>query len=201
MILTKNEFLKKFGYKSRNSLSRLVTTGKIVLNSNGDIDFSNTTNKKWKSDFAAKNKSKTEKKPKKTKTAKPAKEPKEQTEQTITPETVEQLKLLAHRSKLDESAAKAELLQLKLARERKEVVDAAILIKVLDLTFSDLFANLLAFPKRYAVETINLIAAHPEEAQAVLTDFLTQKITATLDAALKNSRIATKKYLKTNDNA
>lgn len=191
MILTKKEFLKKFGYKSRNSLTRLIKAGQIVLNNNGDIDFGISTNKKWKSNFLLKQKSS------KTKPQKPQ-SPKTQSNQPT--QSVEQLKLLSHENKVIESSVKAELLQLKLAKEKKQVVDSDILVKVINLTFSDLFMNLISFPKRHAVDILNLIAANPEDAQTVLIDFLTQKIKSSLESALKDSRIATKKFIENDKN-
>lgn len=189
MILTKNEFLKKFGYNSRTSLTRLIKAGKIVLNENKEIDFSNSTNKKWKKEF-----SQNKKNAKSTKTA--TKTVKKTEGKNESPE---QLKLIAHSQKIKEGELKTELLQLKLAKERNSVVDTVILAKVLSLTFSNLFKSLIEFPNRYSVDILNLIAANPTNAQTVLTDFLTQKITQNLDMALKDSKIATKKYLK-NDN-
>ena len=161
------------------------------MNNNGDIDFGISTNKKWKSNFLLKQKS--------SKT-KPQKPQSTKTQSNQPTQSVEQLKLLSHENKVIESSVKAELLQLKLAKEKKQVVDSDILVKVINLTFSDLFMNLISFPKRHAVDILNLIAANPEDAQTVLIDFLTQKIKSSLESALKDSRIATKKFIENDNN-
>ena len=40
MILTKNEFLKEFGYKTEQSFYQLIRDKKIILNSEGMFDTS-----------------------------------------------------------------------------------------------------------------------------------------------------------------
>lgn len=183
MILTKEEFLKEFEYNALPAVHRLVREGKIKLNADDMIDTADNE------DFCKKRKEKLKKnKAKGTKTPKAAEKPKKNENQLS-------LEIDMFNSRLSENQAKAELLRLKVAKEKGKVVETNVLNTVIRLTFDDMIKTLTEFPNIYAMDIINIVHAE-ENPKEILVEYLTNKITESLKMGLNNAKMAAKKYYK-----
>lgn len=183
MILTKEEFLKEFEYNSLPAVHRLVREGKLKLNDDDMIDtleneeFCKTRKEKLKN-----------KKEKRNKTATTPKKTAKTEDQLI-------LDIDMFNARLSENRAKAELLSLKVAKEKGKVVETNVLNTVIRLTFDDMIKTLTEFPNIYAMEIINIVHAE-ENPKEILVEYLTNKITESLKMGLNNAKQAAKKYYK-----
>jgi hypothetical protein len=180
MILTKTEFSKEFKFNNLSSVSHLISSGKIKVNGDGLIDTNQKENKAWvknrRSELRKQNKEKKE-----------VQQAKEKTSSQLS------LEIDLLNARLDEKRQKSELAKIKIAQAKKEVIEVAVLNRVLIMTFDDLFKNLLEFPASYASDIVDIVKAN-ENPKEKLVDFLTEHITSNLKNGLENARKAAKKY-------
>jgi len=177
MILTKEEFKKEYQYNSSQAVCRLIREKKIKLNAEGLID----TNEN--ADFCKKRKDKLNKPSKKGPAA------------TTKPQEQLSLEIDMLNSRLDERRGRAELLQLKIAKEKGSVVETNVLNNIIRLTFEDMIKTLMEFPNIYAMEIINMVHAE-ENPKEVLVEYLTNKMNEAIKMGLNNAKQAAKKYYK-----
>jgi hypothetical protein len=178
MLLTRSEFQKEFRFNTASSVSKLITGGKITVNEDGYIDTNAKENKQW----VAKRRAELRKQKK---DAKAAAQGKTQTQLNL------ELDIL--NAKLDEKKRRTELLDLKVQKEKKEVIETDILNRVLIMIFDDFFKNLAEFPNNYASEIINIVRANKEPKEKLI-EFLTEHIITNIKTGLDNTRKAAKKY-------
>lgn len=180
MLLTRSEFQKEFRFTSASSVSKLITGGKIAVNDDGYIDTNSKENKGWVSKRRAE-------------LRKQKKEAKAAAQGTGKSQTQLSLELDILTAKLDEKKRRTELLDLKVQKEKKEVIETDVLNRVLIMIFDDLFKNLAEFPNNYASEIINIVKAEKEPKEKLI-EFLTDHIITNLKTGLDNTRKAAKKY-------
>ena len=164
MIVTKKEFQKMFGFNDASSVSHLLRDEKIVANDAGMIDLDHKTNKKW---AKAREKTLIKRQKAETQTEEPPKT-KEGKNQIGT-----EIELLNQR--LLERQKKTTLLDLKIAKERKEVIETEVLNRVIMTVFDSLFKNLAELPSVYIDDIVSTVKSSnaPKEK---LVKFLTDKI-------------------------
>lgn len=180
MILTKEEFLNEFEYNSLPAVHRLVREGKVKLNSDDMIDTAENE------DFCKKRKEKLKKSKEKDKKSKsPVKDKKLESQLSLDIDILN--------SKLDERRSRAELLQIKIAKEKGAVIETSVLNRVIRAAFDDMIKSLTEFPNIYASEIINIVHAE-ENPKEILVEYLTTKITSSLKMGLENAKAAAKKY-------
>ena len=92
-------------------------------------------------------------------------------------------------SRLDERRGRAELLQLKIAKEKGSVVETNVLNNIIRLTFEDMIKTLMEFPNIYAMEIINMVHAE-ENPKEVLVEYLTNKMNEAIKMGLNNAKQA-----------
>jgi len=179
MIVTKKEFREMFGLKHASELSRLLKNKTIVANESQMIDLDEKTNKK----FVA-NKKREEKK--KQAASKPETKPTKTKDDSQIGIEIELLN-----QKLTEQRAKAKLLDLKIAKETKEVVETEVLEKSLMLIFNQLFQNLAELPSTYIDDIVTIIKTSEtpkEQTVKFLTDKIIQHLQSSLDVAENMAR-------------
>ncbi len=204
MILTKSEFKAEFGFKNLSSVSNLLKSKKIVETPGGLIDLNNKKNKKWadsRKKLLQKNDIKNE-----NIQSNPAKADRQRAEENS-------LDLDIQHQRLKERLAKNALLDLKLAKENKEVVETEVLNRVVALIFDSLFRQLSELPSLYADDILNIVLAGGEAASRSVSDenspftsftpvcarekiitFLTDKVLTLLNSALEIAEKQAKKY-------
>lgn len=173
MIVTKSEFREMFGLKHASEVSRLLKNKTIVANDSGMINLDDKPNKKWVANRKKESK-KTLEPPKTTSTAKG----KDDSQIGIEIELLNQ--------KLAEQKQKATLLDLKIAKETKEVVETAVLDKVLMTIFNQMFQNLAELPSIYIDDIVTIVKTEKnpkEQAVKFLTDKIIQQLQGSLDVA------------------
>ncbi len=180
MILTKEEFAKMFGYASERSLYKLLKNGKINVNKDGLID-------------TEKNKSFCKKRKEQLEKQKDKKSTKNKTTEKPTHQLALEIDML--NSKLDERRSRAELLQLKIAKEKGTVIETSVLKDVIKFVFEDMIKTLTEFPNIYAKDIENIVRAE-EQPREILVEFLTTKVTESIKLGLNNAKIAATKYFK-----
>ena len=180
MLLTRSEFQKEFRFNTASSVSKLITGGKIAVNEDGYIDTNAKENKGWVSKRRAE-------------LRKQKKDAKAAAQGTGKSQTQLSLELDILTAKLDEKKRRTELLDLKVQKEKKEVIETDVLNRVLIMIFDDLFKNLAEFPNNYASEIINIVKAEKEPKEKLI-EFLTDHIITNLKTGLDNTRKAAKKY-------
>ena len=186
MILTKEEFQQYFEYNSLPAVHRLIREGKIVARGDGTID----TDAKENKEFCQKRKQKIDKK----NAAKPAKKTEAKPANIKTADQLS-LEIDILNSKLEERASRVELLNLKIAKEKGQLIETDVLNRCIRAAFDDMIKSLTEFPNIYASEVIGIVKAE-ENPKEILVEYLTQKITSTIKMGLENARQAARKYYK-----
>ena len=186
MKVKKIEFAKMFDYKSASIVSNLIKSKKLVETKDGLIDLNNKTNKKW-IDEHTKNKQKKEIK----KQITPPKLPQQQQ-----PKTDDELQLQIDflNQKLVEKQKQTALLDLKIAKERREVVETEVLNRVITIVFDSLFKNLSELPSVYIDDLISIIKTNKKSPKEKAIKFLTDKIILEIKSGIEIAANAAKKY-------
>ena len=174
MLITKSEFRDKFGYGDSSSVSHLLSGGSIVANDEGKIDTEHPVNKKF--------------------IRQRQKKLKEQAKKDADQEAV-QLKFEQDlsRQRLLEREHKNALLEIKIAKERGEVIETAVLSKVVNVTFGTLFKQLSEMPLNIADQIIDYVRVD-EEPREKIVKLMVDSITSTIQSGLKLAESTAKKY-------
>lgn len=185
MILTKSEFQKEFGFKNPSSVSNLLKAKSIVVRSDGLIDLDDKKNKAWVK--------KRRKKLNEDKTSEPKvkEKPIQQKLEIDTQKGNLQSDIL--NQKFIEAQKKNALLDLKLSKENKDVIDSEVLKKIINSVFGALFKQFADFGINNSEEIINLVLNN-ENPKELLTEFITEKILTSLQSALDISEQQCNKY-------
>ena len=179
MLITKSEFRDKFGYGDSSSVSHLLSGGNIVANDDGKIDTEHPVNKKF--------------------IRQRQKKLKEQARKEAEQETI-QLKFEQELSKqrLLERENKNTLLQLKIAKERGDVIETAVLNKVVNITFGTLFKQLSEMPVNIVDQIIDYVRVDEEPREKVIK-LMVDSITSTVQNGLKLAENTAQKYYDNTD--
>lgn len=179
MIVTKTEFKEMFGYKYASEISRLLKRKTIVENDSGMINLDDKVNKKFVKNRKKELKQKeSEGQIGQSKTSTKTIKTKDESQIGIEVELLNQ--------KLKAQQQQATLLDLKIAKETKEVVETAVLDKVLMTIFNQLFQNLAELPSIYVDDIVTIIKTEKnpkEQTVKFLTDKIIQHIKSSLDVA------------------
>lgn len=187
MIVTKTEFREIFNINHASEVSRLLKNKTIVANDSGMIDLEDKKNKKW---VAARKKAE-----KKKQAEKATSEKVSDVKSAITKDESKigiEVELL--NQKLAEQKQKATLLDLKIAKETKEVVETAVLDKVLMMIFNQLFQNLAELPSVYIDDIVSIIRTEKENPKELTVKFLTEKIIQHIKNALDIAENTARKH-------
>lgn len=172
MILTKTEFRAMFGYTHASQVSRLIANGSIVITDNKRIDLDDPVNKKW---------AKTRKNELKEARITPNEAPVQQKSEDQLSLEIEVLN-----QKVKTQKQQSTLLDLKIAKEKREVIETEVLNKVLITVFNALFQNLAELPSIYVDDLIAIIKTNnspKEQFVKFLTDKILSQIQSSLDVA------------------
>lgn len=174
MLITKSEFRDKFGYTDSSSVSHLLGDGSIVATDEGKIDLDHPVNKKFIKQRQKKLKERAKK---------------------DAEFEAKQLKLETDLSdqRLLERQYKNTLLELKIAKERGEVIETAVLIKVVNVTFGTLFRQLSEMPLNIVDQIVDYVRVDKEPREKIIK-LLVDSITANLQSGLKLAENTAKKY-------
>lgn len=186
MILTKEEFEKQYDFNSPSAVCRLIREGKIKLNKAGMID----TNDEHNAVYCQKREEKIKRLQNKKQKEKPT-ETKSSKNQKSADQLALEIDLL--NAKLEEKYQNTELKRLKIAKEKREVIDTEVLNRCIQEIFGDMIKRLTELPNIYAGDIIKTVQSE-ENPKELIVEFLTQKITNTLKAGLQTAKTAAKKY-------
>lgn len=180
MLITKSEFRDKFGYGDSSSVSHLLGDGSIVANDEGKIDLNHPVNKKFIRQRQKKLKDKAKK---------------------DAEFEAKQLKLETDLSdqKLLSQQHKNTLLEIKIAKERGEVIETAVLSKVVNITFGTLFKQLSEMPLNIVDQIVDYVRVDEDPREKIIK-LLVDSITANLQSGLKLAENTAKKYYELDDN-
>lgn len=181
MLITKSEFRDKFGYADLSSVSHLLSDEVIIANDEGKIDTEDPTNKKF--------------------IKKRLKKLKEQQKKDDAFESV-QLKIESQlaQQRLLEREHKNTLLKMKIAKESGEVVDAAVLSKVVNITFGTLFKQLTEMPLNIVDQVVDFARLENDPRERIVK-LMTDSITSSIQSGLKLAETTAKKYYEQNGSA
>ena len=188
MILTKEEFEKHYNFNSQSAVCRLIREKKIKLNKDGLID----TNDEENASYCQKREEKINRlQAKKGKNEKVAETSKQQKNQKSADQLALEIDLL--NARLEENQQKSELTKLKIAKEKKEVIETDVLNRCIQEIFGDMIKRLTEIPNIFAGDIIKTVQAE-ENPKELIVEFLTQKISQTLKLGLQSAKEAAKKY-------
>ena len=188
MILTKEEFEKHYNFNSQSAVCRLIREKKIKLNKDGLID----TNDEENASYCQKREEKINRlQAKKGKSEKVVETSKQQKNQKSADQLTLEIDLL--NARLEEKQQKSELTKLKIAKEKKEVIETDVLNRCIQEIFGDMIKRLTEIPNIYAGDIIKTVQAE-ENPKELIVEFLTQKISQTLKLGLQSAKEAAKKY-------
>lgn len=173
MLVTKTEFKEKFGYKDLANVSYFIRKGTIVVNDGGLIDLDNRTNKKFI-------KARQEKLTNQKNTQTVEQEPETKTDNQIHLDINE----LNHKILSNQLAEKrATLLELRIKKEAKELIEVEVMEKVMMLIYDSLFQNILEAPSAYVddIQNIFKVDKNPKE---TFIKFFTEKLTSQLQSSI-----------------
>ncbi len=188
MILTKEEFEKHYNFNSQSAVCRLIREKKIKLNKDGLID----TNDEENASYCQKREEKINRlQAKKGKSEKVVETSKQQKNQKSADQLALEIDLL--NARLEEKQQKSELTKLKIAKEKKEVIETDVLNRCIQEIFGDMIKRLTEIPNIYAGDIIKTVQAE-ENPKELIVEFLTQKISQTLKLGLQSAKEAAKKY-------
>lgn len=180
--VTKQEFSKLFNYKHVSAVSHLIADGKIEAEPDGTINIdTNKKNKKW---------IKAKERELKKKQIEPPAEP--EPTKSEKPENEIGLEIQILNEKLNERQKKTTLLDLKIAKERKEVVETEVLNRVIMTVFDTMFKNLAELPSIYADDIFSIVKSSSSKEK--LVSFLTDKIISHIRSGLDVAENTAKKY-------
>lgn len=172
-----------FDYKHVSSVSHLIADGKIEADESGMINLDSKKNKKWvKAKEKELAKKQTQESP-----AEPETPSKQEAEGNIG------LEIQILNEKLNERQKKTTLLDLKIAKERKEVVETEVLNRVIMTVFDTLFKNLAELPSIYVDDIVGMIKSSKTPKETVVK-FLTDKIISHIRSSLDVAENTAKKY-------
>lgn len=188
MILTKEEFEKHYNFNSQSAVCRLIREKKIKLNKDGLIDTNDENNALYCQKREEKINRLQVKKGKNEKTSETLKQSKNQ-------KSADQLALEIDilNARLEEKNQNVELKRLKIAKEKKEVIETDVLNRCIQEIFGDMIKRLTEIPNIYAGDIIKTVQAE-ENPKELIIEFLTQKISQTLKFGLQSAKEAAKKY-------
>lgn len=186
MILTKEEFEKQYDFNSQSAVCRLIREKKIKLNKDGLID----TNDEFNFSYCQKREEKIKRLQTKSK-KKEINEPKQSKNQKSADQLALEIDIL--NARLEEKNQNVELKRLKIAKERKEVIETDVLNRCIQEIFGDMIKRLTEIPNIYAGDIIKTVQAE-ENPKELVVEFLTQKISQTLKLGLDSAKEASKKY-------
>lgn len=192
MILTKEEFEKQYDFNSPSAVCRLVREGKIKLDKKGMID----TNDEHNAAYCQKREEKIKRLQSKTKKEK-ATEPKQNKNQKSADQLALEIDLL--NARLEEKQQKSELTKIKIAKEKREVIETDVLNRCIQEIFGDMIKRLTELPNIYAGDIIKTVQSE-ENPKELIVEFLTQKISTTLKQGLQSAKTAAKKYYEGGEN-
>ena len=187
MILTKEEFEKHYNFNSQSAVCRLIREKKIKTNKDGLID----TNDEFNISYCQKR----EEKVKRLQTKEKKKDNTGDTKQSKNQKSADQLALEIDllNARLEEKQQKSELTKLKIAKEKKEVVETDVLNRCIQEIFGDMIKQLTELPNVCAGDIIRTVRSE-ENPKELIIEFLTQKISTTLKKGLQSAKTAAKKY-------
>lgn len=191
MILTKEEFEKRYNFNSQSGVCRIIREKKIRLNKDGMID----TSDEYNVPYCTKREKRIKKQQNKQTKEKVVEEIKTKKNQKSADEIALSIDLL--NARLDEKRQRSELMRLKIAKEQNEVIETEVLNRCIQEIFSDMIKNLTELPNIYAGDLIKIVQSE-EQPKEIIVEFLTQKITSTLKLGLTSAKTATKKYYEGN---
>lgn len=215
MLLTKSEFKDEFEFKNLSSVSNLLKSKKIVQTPEGYIDLNNKKNKKWvEARKKQLQKDSTSRCDEGVINSSGNTAAKKNSVETQIAQSIKEgnLDLDIQQQRLKERLAKNALLDLKLAKENKEVVETEVLNRVVALIFDALFKQLSELPGLYANDIVNIVLAGeganrsvygqmpppdpeaPAHAREKIVTLLTDKILTTLKSALEIAEKQAKKH-------
>lgn len=186
MILTKEEFEKHYAFNSQSAICRLIREKKIKINKEGLID----TNDEFNISYCQKREEKIKRLQTKSK-KKETSEPKQIKNQKSADQLALEIDIL--NARLEEKNQNVELKRLKIAKERKEVIETDVLNRCIQEIFGDMIKRLTEIPNIYAGDIIKTVQAE-ENPKELIVEFLTQKISQTLKLGLQSAKEAAKKY-------
>lgn len=188
MILTKEEFEKHYNFNSQSAVCRLIREKKIKLNKDGLID----TNDEENVSYCQKREEKINRlQAKKSKSEKVVEASKQQKNQKSADQLALEIDIL--NARLEEKNQNVELKKLKIAKEKKEVIETDVLNRCIQEIFGDMIKRLTEIPNIYAGDIIKTVQAE-ENPKELIIEFLTQKISQTLKFGLQSAKEAAKKY-------
>lgn len=188
MILTKEEFEKHYNFNSQSAVCRLIREKKIKLNKNGLID----TNDEENASYCQKREEKINRlQAKKGKSEKVVEQTKQQKNQKSADQLALEIDLL--NARLEEKQQRSELTKLKIAKEKKEVIETDVLNRCIQEIFGDMIKRLTEIPNIYAGDVIKTVQSE-ENPKELIVEFLTQKISQALKQGLQSAKTAAKKY-------
>ena len=184
MILSRKEFQEKYNYKHIQAVHRLVREEKIDINDKGMIDTNTAKNK----DFCIKREKKINKLKKTKKT---------ETQKNKNLKSEEQLGLDIDilNAKVERTLKQNELLGIKIAKEKGELIESDLLNKIIVNIFDSFFQALCNYPNIKADEIIDLIKSNQNPKEELIKN-LTDDIISIIKDALETARKITKKYIK-----
>lgn len=186
MILTKEEFEEYYAFNSQSAICRLIREKKIKTNKEGLID----TNDEFNISYCQKREEKIKRLQTKSK-KKETNEPKQAKNQKSADQLALEIDIL--NARLEEKNQNVELKRLKIAKERKEVIETDVLNRCIQEIFGDMIKRLTEIPNIYAGDIIKTVQAE-ENPKELIVEFLTQKISQTLKLGLQSAKEAAKKY-------
>lgn len=186
MILTKEEFEEYYAFNSQSAICRLIREKKIKINKEGLID----TNDEFNISYCQKREEKIKRLQTKSK-KKETSEPKQTKNQKSADQLALEIDLL--NARLEEKQQRSELTKLKIAKEKKEVVETDVLNRCIQEIFGDMIKQLTELPNVCAGDIIKIVRSE-ENPKELINEFLTQKISSTLKKGLQSAKTAAKKY-------
>lgn len=192
MILTKEEFEKQYDFNSPSAVCRLIREKKIKLNKAGMID----TNDEHNAVYCQKREEKIKRLQNKKQKEK-ATEPKANKNQKSADQLALEIDLL--NARLEEKNQNAELKRIKIAKEKREVIETDVLNRCIQEIFGDMIKRLTEIPNIYAGDIIKTVQSE-ENPKELIVEFLTQKISSTLKQGLQSAKSAAKKYYEEGEN-
>ena len=183
MILNKQDFKKEYKYDN-SSIYRLIRDKKLILNTEGMIDTEEEINK----ELIKKRKKRLSNEKKVIKKKQSIKNNKKTDEQLS-------LELNILNAKVEKERRQSELLGIKIAKEKGEVIEISVLNRVIINVFETFFKNLCNFPTVKAEEIIDIVKSN-EYPKEELIKILTGDLMIIIQEALNNAKETTKKYYK-----
>jgi len=184
MILSKQEFQKEYGYDSLSSVYRLIRDEKLELTPDGMID----TELKINAELIKIRKQKLNKGKKEQESVQKVNKKRKSDEQLS-------LELNILNAKVEKEKRQNELLGIKIAKEKGDVIEISVLNRVIINVFESFFKTLCNFPNLKADEIIDIVRAN-ENPKEELVKILTGDLMATIQETLANAKETTKKFYK-----